>query len=244
MKKILMIMAILGLLNATRASAWSYGEFISCDAINPQPQITFRTSNGKLVHDLSTSTARIGELAGASPFASAEKGIFVAGLALAPITSNISFYEASVKKLDDNATCLLPAEIDIFIGYQEPLIYVSNNYHPQSCTFSVLIRHEQVHQRINKLTLEYFLPLLDEAIRNAVLDVRAVKIANDSDAEVKAGFAQLRSYYEARLNPIIEEFIKARDAEQAKLDNMTNYKMEWELCKDFESKHPDKIIKK
>ena len=35
------------------AGAWSYGESISCDAINPMPKITFKSSYGKLVHDLS-----------------------------------------------------------------------------------------------------------------------------------------------------------------------------------------------
>lgn len=54
---------------AAKASAWSYGEFVSCDAINPKPKITFLTSYGQLIHDLSTPQREIERMAGG-----AEKG--------------------------------------------------------------------------------------------------------------------------------------------------------------------------
>lgn len=242
MKKIFTIAALSFALCSFDVQAWNYGEFISCDAINPQPRVIFKSSFGKLIHDLSTPLATINALASKDNSAPKEKGLLVAGLAIAPTQSSIRFNEAYVKKLDENAACLLPAEIEIFVGYKEPLIYVANEFDTRSCTFSVLIRHEQVHQRINKLTLEYFLPLLDEAIREAVTDVRAIKIPNTSDAAIQDGFKQLSGLYSARLNPIIEEFVKVRAVEQNKLDNMTHYKMEWDLCKKFEEEHPDKIF--
>lgn len=244
MKNIFTAAALSLVLCSFDAQAWSYGEFISCDAINPQPRVVFKSSYGKLVHDLSTSMDKINAIAAKDNSAPKEKGLLVAGLATAPIHSSIKFNEAYVKKLDENAACLLPAEIEVFVGYKEPLIYVAKDFDTRSCTFSVVIRHEQVHQRINKLTLEYFLPLLDEAIREAVTDVRAIKIPNTSDTAVQDGFKQLRKLYRARLDPIIEEFVKVRDAEQKKLDNMTHYKMEWDLCKKFEKEHPDKVFPK
>ena len=154
-------------LSAAEAVAWSYGEFVSCDAINPKPKITFLTSYGLLIHDLSTPQREIERISGG-----AEKGFYVVGLATLTPKYQIHIKDIYVKTLDQNHTCLLPSEIEIKFGYNDPLIYVSKEIDRNSCKFSQVIRHEQVHQRINILTLEYFLPLIDETIRNAINEVR------------------------------------------------------------------------
>ena len=147
-----------------------------------------------------------------------------------------------VKTLDQNHACLLPSEIEIKFGYNDPLIYVSKEIDRNSCKFSQVIRHEQVHQRINILTLEYFLPLIDETIRNAISEVRAIKVSGTGDAEIRAGIDRLYEYYTARLKPIIDEFHKARENEQRKLDNIVNYTLESELCREFDRERPDKRL--
>lgn len=222
---------------AAKASAWSYGEFVSCDAINPKPKITFLTSYGQLIHDLSTPQREIERMAGG-----AEKGFFVVGLATLKPQYQIWIKDVYVKTLDQNHACLLPSEIEIKFGYNDPLIYVSKEIDRNSCKFSQVIRHEQVHQRINILTLEYFLPLIDETIRNAISEVRAIKVSGTGDAEIRAGIDRLYEYYTARLKPIIDEFHKARENEQRKLDNIVNYTMESELCREFDRERPDKRL--
>ena len=52
----------------------------------------------------------------------------------------------------------------------------------------------------------------------------------------------LQKYYTIKLTPIIREYEKARLAEQKKLDNLTNYTMENELCEEFNRKHPESPI--
>lgn len=210
---------------------------MSCDAINPKPKITFLTSYGQLIHDLSTPQREIERMAGG-----AEKGFFVVGLATLKPQYQIWIKDVYVKTLDQNHACLLPSEIEIKFGYNDPLIYVSKEIDRNSCKFSQVIRHEQVHQRINILTLEYFLPLIDETIRNAISEVRAIKVSGTSDAEIRAGIDRLYKYYTARLKPIIDEFHKARENEQRKLDNIVNYTMESELCREFDRERPDKRL--
>lgn len=226
------------ILLTSQTMAWNYGEFVSCDAINPKPKITFLTSYGKLIHDLSTSQSGIESLAGGA----SEKGFFVVGLATLSSNFQILVKKAFFKVLDENHICVLPSEIEIRVGFQNPTIYVAKEIDQKSCKFSQVIRHEQVHQRINLLTLEYFLPLIDETVRNAINEVRAVKVSSTSDGDLKAGAEQLYKFYFSRLNPILEELERARENEQKKLDNITNYKMESELCREFEEKHPDKKV--
>lgn len=69
MKKSAILVLICVCFFTAKAAAWSYGEFVSCDAINPKPKITFLTSYGQLIHDLSTPQREIERMAGG-----AEKG--------------------------------------------------------------------------------------------------------------------------------------------------------------------------
>ena len=69
-----------------------------------------------------------------------------------------------------------------------------------------MIRHEQVHQRINKLVLEYFLPLISDELQKAVRDVKAVKVSSPEQGE--DGAEELIKYYQARLGPLITTFEK------------------------------------
>lgn len=213
------------------ANAWSYGEFISCNALNPMPAVTFKTSYGQLVHDFNLSTDEITAKA-----SGAEKGFFVDGLARVGTRSSFRLRRYTVRRLDAGATCVLPAEVEFFFGFKEPEIYVSKDLDKDSCRFSVVIRHEQVHQRINKLVLEYFLPLISDELQKAVRDVKAVKVSSPEQGE--DGAEELMKYYQARLGPLITTFEKVLEKEQDKLDNLTNYQMEWELCRKYESEHP------
>ena len=120
MKKSAILVLICVCFFAAKASAWSYGEFVSCDAINPKPKITFLTSYGQLIHDLSTPQREIERMAGG-----AEKGFFVVGLATLKPQYQIWIKDVYVKTLDQNHACLLPSEIEIKFGYNDPLIYVS-----------------------------------------------------------------------------------------------------------------------
>ena len=94
------------------AGAWSYGEFISCDAINPMPKITFKSSYGKLVYDLSQPLSTVNQNAHAQK----EPGWLTVGYATRSLSSSI-WVKAKVKKIDDYTTCVLPDEVEVFLGY-------------------------------------------------------------------------------------------------------------------------------
>lgn len=217
------------------ASAYSLGEFISCNAMTPQPAITMKYSYGKLIHDLSQSPQFVANLGKNSPVLK-ENGLLSSGIAYSQANTNIAIKQVILKRLDDNYSCLMPEEIEVFVGYKDPVVYVSNKYDKQSCEFSQIIRHEQVHQRINKLTLDYFLPLIDKAIRNAILEVKAVKVMTNNRNDIDQGYKDLFTFYRSRLDPILDEFFKARDNEQKKLDNINSYQHDWSICKRYKEK--------
>ena len=48
------------------------------------------------------------------------------------------------------------------------------------------------------------------------------------------GWLWRQRYYAIKLMPIIEKFNLAREQEHQKLDNSTNYAMEYDICNKFE----------
>lgn len=194
----LLLIFLLCLFPVSKTNAWTYGEFISCDGLNPRPKITFKTSYGELVHDLSTPQREIQSQSLHTP----EKGFFTAGLATLKTASSIWLKSVEIRKLDKNHTCIMPKEIEISFMYKDPVIYVSSEYDHNSCQFSLILRHEQTHQRINKLTLEYFLPLIYKTIKKTIKEVRSVKVPSPEHAQ--EGMKLLQKYYTIKLTPIIQ----------------------------------------
>ena len=70
----------------------------------------------------------------------------------------------------------------------------------------------------------------------AAREVRAVKVYSSSQEDINAGYKKIREYYEARLEPVVDEFKNILKNEQRKLDNKTNYGEEQELYKKFKAK--------
>ena len=97
MKKALIFAVFSLLAGSSRADAWSYGEFISCNALNPMPAVTFKTSYGQLVHDFNLSTDEITAKA-----SGAEKGFFVDGLARVGTRSSFRLREGNFEHWGDN----------------------------------------------------------------------------------------------------------------------------------------------
>lgn len=238
MKKIIFgIISLMFFVGSNPARAWNAGEFISCHDMNPMPEIRIFSSFGKLTyhHDLSSAEMTSRSKTVSQNKELLEKGYFIDGQAKRNLYFASQILDARVKRIDKNATCVLPAIVEFFIGYQKPEIYIANTIDKNSCRYAVVMRHEQAHQQINKLVLEHFLPLLSRELSRAVHDVKAVKVSDRSKAN--QGLEDLNLYYKARVQPIINAFIETLNEEHGKLDNLTNYQMENQLCRDFEQKH-------
>lgn len=200
--------------------------FRSCAEILPAPEINLYTSYGKLQYDFSRDRAH---LTGAGKkFGIIEQGLFASGLAVVEVAWEISLNTLS-HTLDNGQICVVPSSVDVYIGYQNPVIYVDNALKPHTCEYNLVIRHEQTHQQINKTALEYFLPMFYNAIDRIAksVEVQEVRQVKDIDGVT----AELTRQYAIRLEPLIELFKRELMLEQGKLDNHTNYEMEGQLCK-------------
>lgn len=199
-----------------------------CESIAPDPEITFTTSYGKLVYDFSLSKSELSEIAQKAGIF--EKGVFAAGLALVNINSE---YELSTttKVMWNNDRCIIPTNLNVYIGFSKPVIYMAKELQPATCTYNLVLRHEQVHQQINKQALEYFIPIIRRELTERVKQIHPIHVGKMA-SEDKASQALTNRYYET-ISPLVNRLRDEILAEQHKLDSSSNYKMEGNICRSF-----------
>lgn len=192
------------------------------------PKINFSTSYGRLSYNFNKNTAQITKMAQNSPFI--EQGMYLAGLA--PIKINAE-YSINFKGLPLGAKeyCVYPEEVNVYVGFHNPEIYVSKDYPRGSCEHNLILRHEQAHQQINKATLDYFIPYFKKSALKIAHDIGSQKITKLS--AMKKTSQQMQDEFTTRFNRIVDLFRKELAIEQGKLDNSINYAAENKICKKY-----------
>lgn len=196
-----------------------------CAKLESSPAIIFTTSYGKLKYDFTKNNQEITSIA--SQYGIAEKGLFASGLATVNVVWEITVNTMG-KVYGDYDVCVVPTEINVFIGFDRPTIYISRDIAKDSCEYQVVMRHEQTHQQINKSALDYFLPLFQNAAEQIAAAVKPVRVAHLTQIDDAAN--HLTQAYNQKLEPLIKVFKEELLLEQGKLDNRTNYRHEKQLC--------------
>ncbi len=204
----------------------------SCSGLKVSPEIKVSTSFGQLRYDFSLNTDQITRLKAQNGYR--ESGLFIHGLATLTVHNE---YEVGVKRypLDwGKGYCIVPVVVNIFVGYETPRIYISNELEPDSCRYNLVLLHEQTHQRINIATLKYFLPIFEKAAAKIVKNMKPVKIT--SKKQIDKAVEEITKEFSDKFDKVVDLFVKELAIEQGKLDNNINYSMETKLCREFNSK--------
>ncbi|MDY4842109.1 MAG: hypothetical protein SO314_07080 [Alphaproteobacteria bacterium] len=133
--------------------------------------------------------------------------------------------EKTVEKTS-NVICVFAQDIEILLYYEDPAIYISNEYNYKSCHFSQILRHFQTHQQINKVSFELALPFIYKVIRESFGNLKAYKAHNSK--EVGQASKKLLEYYTAQVATIVNKFEKIRQEENKKFDELAK-KIFWKM---------------
>ena len=196
-----------------------------CDSIAFYPKIEMFSSYGKLQYDTSKNISQITDIA--NKYGLIEKNLFASGLATVDISTDIST-ETIGQPQKNGMICVYPTKVRLFLGFSNPLIYISNTLKPKSCEYNVVLRHEQTHQFINKEMLDYFLPLFRTAITQIVINTPPIQISSINQVDEASRF--LTEEYNKQLLPLVDFFKQEMIYEQRHLDNTQNYIHEKSLC--------------
>ena len=195
-----------------------------CVDITVDPQIKLTSSYGKLAVDQSKTTKEITALA--SSLNLVEHGLFASGLSTVNINFDITLNAFGAPAGD--VFCVIPTEIDLFLGLDKPTIYLAKELTANSCEYNMVLRHEQTHQQINKSTLEYYLPMFKTAALQIAQSIKPAEVKKIDD--IKPAISKLTTAYNQKMTPVVNFIKKEMLAEQSKLDNSQNYLYESKLC--------------
>lgn len=199
-----------------------------CHEIIPAPEIKLSTSYGQLQYDFEHNTKQISKMA--AQIGHIERSFFASGLATLSIEAQYTIGTQAYPS-KDNEYCVVPEVIQVYVGYVKPRIYISNELEKNSCIYNLVLLHEQTHQRINKTTLDYFLPIFKEYAFKIAQKIKPRKIKDTE--RIQKATESITQEFTNEFEKIVKIFKKELAIEQGKLDNSINYSMEDNLCRDF-----------
>lgn len=196
-----------------------------CEDLSYVPEIVFKTSYGELRYDFSHNQDSLTKLG--QKYGIVEQGLFASGLAVVGVNWEISVDTIS-RVVGGDDVCVIPVKIDLFIGYNDPIIYISKDLKPDTCNYDVVLRHEQTHQQINKTALEHFIPKIRQAVEKMSEDIKPIKI--QSLSKIQDASNQLTDEFARQIGPLVEFLKRELQREHAKLDSHDNYELEDDIC--------------
>ena len=218
--------------NSNSAFSAPIGRQNRCAGITPKIRLNFSSSYGKLTYNYEKNTEQLNEMALQNPLHRVlhEKGMFANGLAPFGVAWKIAL-NSRLKHFKDYA-CVVPESVDLFFGYRNPVIYISNELEPGTCKYNLVMRHEQQHQQINIEVLNYYLPILKKMFEQQLSVLKAQEIPYNQD-DYSRIVQELTKNYSDAITPIVKRFEISLMIEQRRLDNIKNYKYEEKICNDF-----------
>ena len=200
---------------------------LSCNP-HPAPNITLQFQNAPLQIDNTRSSADLAQFKThtLSPKYGAEFPV-VSGVASSDfqVKYNAKFMTSSLPSSD--SVCLWVKAINIMIIYT-PIVYISSDYKPGSCQYSMTEEHEMLHVNIDIITINEFLPHIRRTAKNVVSTWRGIG---------PVGKNQLKLNQKALLNPLAEALGKVmsrmqrtRSLRQQQVDSRSEYRYISSAC--------------
>ena len=196
-----------------------------CTEYRPQSvKLVLSSSYGKLRYNHNYNNSKLAAMAASHNLG--QVGMYTAGLSLADIVWTLSLDTVSYNSGD--SVCIVPVKVNVFVGFQDPTIYISSELPKNSCQYQVVLRHEQQHQQINTVLLDYYLPILKQKMEQklSVLKMQIIKRGQDKDAMVE----KMNNQYMAAVRPLIDDLKQILNTEQRRLDTRENYQYETKIC--------------
>ena len=133
--------------------------------------------------------------------------------------------------------CLYPTDINAYIGYSAPIIYILKDLQKGSCKYDVALKHEKTHMEIYINALDYFLPKFKDTVENLLYKVGVKIIDKPKDDQSRLIVAKKFSeVYHNYVKKQVDEWWNILSVEQGKLDTMENYDLENRICREIDKK--------
>ena len=196
-----------------------------CAKYAKEVEVVFKSSYGRLRYDKSKSQEAIKRIAQKGNF-EVVNGYQMMGLADFSSKVSVSLQVVSINM--KKGLCVIPETVDVFFGFEDPVIYIAREAQKTRCKEKLVTRHEQTHMQISILALEYFLPQMKKIAYEHAQKIKPVFVSSNEDRQ--AIIDRMMERFVAKMTDLSDQFSRHLHKEQDKLDNLENYNYESSVC--------------
>lgn len=196
-----------------------------CMEYADEVKLIFKSSYGRLRYDKSKSQKAVQKIAQKGNF-EIDSGYQIMGLA--DFSSKMSVGMDVVSIDMGKGMCIIPDTVEVFFGFEDPVIYIAREAQRTRCQKMLVTRHEQTHMQISVLALEYFLPQMKKIAYEHAQKIKPIFVANGENTQDIVD--KMMEKFVAKMTDLSDQFNKHLHDEQRKLDNLENYEYESKVC--------------
>lgn len=132
--------------------------------------------------------------------------------------------------LGNGRYCVVLDKINLGLGYKEMKVYVNRKYLRGTCEYDSILRHENLHVRINHDAMDYHAPRIFQQLKQYANSIGPLYTA--SPEQTNKRLKQLLSQKMAQLHkPMVTE----RRRRHGEIDTRDNYRSEQARCTNWQS---------
>ena len=133
-----------------------------------------------------------------------------------------------IYQLDQGKYCAVLSSAELFIGYRNIDVYISNKYPTRSCEYESILNHENVHVSNFRDTLYKHAGGIELKIRRSAPKIGPVYLRS---AEAAAN--KIQSLLDAQVRPLFKRMSSEISRKNARIDTKSNYRREQALCSNW-----------
>lgn len=135
---------------------------------------------------------------------------------------------STIYDLGNDRYCAVLNSVNLFIGYKDIKVFISDKYRKGSCEYHSILDHENLHVRFFRDTLHRHSMGIKKALHKQAPRIGPVYVRNP-----KAASQKLQSLMDAKIKPMFTRMSRDISRRNASIDTRANYKREQAKCSNW-----------
>ncbi len=152
------------------------------------------------------------------------------GFYFAEVTANVEMQFRAAWLSRASTACVIITGVDLRFAMPTRRIYVASEFWPGTCQYGAVLAHERKHESADDRLIREHVPRIQQAIRNAVLNLSPLEVPAD---QRQAAQARLQKAVQAAFDKTWAAFQAARSEAQRQVDAGLEYARVTASCPDW-----------
>ncbi len=126
--------------------------------------------------------------------------------------------------------CIVLDKINLGLGYREMKVYVNRKYLRGTCEYDSILRHENIHVRINHEAMDYHAPRIFQQLKQYANSIGPLYTSSPEQTT-----KQLKQLLSKKMTQLHKPMVSERRRRHGEIDTRDNYLSEQARCTNWQS---------